>query len=230
VTAVRIATFNVHGCRGRDGRRDPVRVARVLERLDAVVIGLQEVDSRGHANPHSGQLVELAEGVGMEAVAGETMTHPSGNYGNALLTDLPIVSVTRHELSQPGREPRGALVVTLDVSGVQLGVVVTHLGLTRRERSMQLERLEAICRSIEGSLVVVGDFNEWSQGRLRRTSFGAGNARGPNTFPSVWPLLPLDGIFVRAPDRVERLVVADGGKPSASDHLPLVADVTLSSS
>jgi endonuclease/exonuclease/phosphatase family metal-dependent hydrolase len=39
-----VASYNIHGCVGRDGRRDVARVARVIERLDADIIALQEVD------------------------------------------------------------------------------------------------------------------------------------------------------------------------------------------
>ncbi len=39
---IRVATYNVHACVGRDGRHDPERVARVIGELDADVVALQE--------------------------------------------------------------------------------------------------------------------------------------------------------------------------------------------
>ncbi len=45
---LRIATYNVHKCRGMDRRTSPERIGRILQSLDADVIGLQEVlDARG---------------------------------------------------------------------------------------------------------------------------------------------------------------------------------------
>ena len=40
---LRIATYNVHACVGRDGRHDPDRVATVIGELDADVVALQEL-------------------------------------------------------------------------------------------------------------------------------------------------------------------------------------------
>ena len=39
---LRVATYNVHACVGRDGRHDPDRVATVIEELNADVVALQE--------------------------------------------------------------------------------------------------------------------------------------------------------------------------------------------
>ena len=39
---IRVATYNVHGCIGTDGRHDPGRVANVITELDADVVALQE--------------------------------------------------------------------------------------------------------------------------------------------------------------------------------------------
>ena len=41
--SVTLASYNVHGCIGVDGRHDVPRIARVLMELRAQVIALQEV-------------------------------------------------------------------------------------------------------------------------------------------------------------------------------------------
>ena len=46
---LRIATYNIHRCRGIDGRTRPERIAAVLRDIDADVIALQEVIGPG---PH----------------------------------------------------------------------------------------------------------------------------------------------------------------------------------
>ena len=46
---IKLATWNLHRCIGRDGVMSPERCAAVLKEIDADVIALQEVESRpGH--------------------------------------------------------------------------------------------------------------------------------------------------------------------------------------
>ena len=42
--SLRVATYNVHGCRGMDRRRSEERIAEVIASLEVDVIGLQELD------------------------------------------------------------------------------------------------------------------------------------------------------------------------------------------
>ena len=56
---LRVASYNVHGCRGFDGRRDVARIVRVLREIEADVIGLQEVESR-HGRSDTDQAEEFA--------------------------------------------------------------------------------------------------------------------------------------------------------------------------
>ena len=44
---LRIATYNIHRCRGLDGRTRPDRIAAVLRAIDADVVALQEVVGAG---------------------------------------------------------------------------------------------------------------------------------------------------------------------------------------
>lgn len=226
---IRVATYNVHGFVGRDGRRDPKRIAEVIRGLDCDVVGLQEVDSRGA----SAALDELERGTGMEAVAGATIVDPDGEYGNALLTTTRILERRRHDLTVNGREPRGAIEVRIEApSGPELSMIVTHLGLRRRERRRQVERLLEICGNdrLRRPLVVAGDFNEWwplgrSLGMLRSV---LGSSPAVPTFPAWRPVLALDRIWttpLRPQSRVRAVRTALTGV--ASDHLPLIADLEL---
>ncbi len=46
---VRIATYNIHRCRGIDRRTSPARIAEVLREIDADIVALQEVIGAGPA-------------------------------------------------------------------------------------------------------------------------------------------------------------------------------------
>src|SRR5947207_1956421 len=62
-TALRIATYNVHRCRGLDGRTRPDRIAAVLRTIDADIVALQEMVGPG---PHGGGHAEaLGAALGM---------------------------------------------------------------------------------------------------------------------------------------------------------------------
>src|SRR5439155_10427959 len=44
---LRVATYNIHRCRGLDGRTRPDRIAAVLQSVEADVVGLPEVVGAG---------------------------------------------------------------------------------------------------------------------------------------------------------------------------------------
>ena len=60
---LRVASYNVHGCLGWDGRRDVARIVRILREIDADVIGLQEVESR-HGRSEVDQAERFAAALG----------------------------------------------------------------------------------------------------------------------------------------------------------------------
>ena len=145
----RVATWNIHGCVGTDGRYDPARVAAVLAGLDADIIGLQEVDWR-HPMPGGVEVLDfLGETLGMHAVEGPNLHDHRGRYGNGLLTRLDVEDYRLHSLAYGGREPRGAIDATLALDGGRVRVLVTHLGLKFRERRAQVRTLRALARDGE---------------------------------------------------------------------------------
>jgi endonuclease/exonuclease/phosphatase family metal-dependent hydrolase len=231
---VRVASYNVHGARGRDGRRDVERIAAVIAELAADVIGLQEVDSRHEPGDPDSQLQALARATGMHAVAGPTLFAPGGEFGNAVLTRLPVQAAHHCDLSVRGREPRGAVEVLLDVTHagapLALRVAVTHLGLRGFERRWQAVRLVTWLRERRADLsVLLGDFNEWRPtSPVIRTLLGDGVMAAPRTFPARAPLLALDRIFVHSPAKLRSVAVHTSALARvASDHLPVVAMVAV---
>jgi endonuclease/exonuclease/phosphatase family metal-dependent hydrolase len=40
---IRVASYNIHKCRGLDRRTDPERIAKIIAELDADVVALQEI-------------------------------------------------------------------------------------------------------------------------------------------------------------------------------------------
>ncbi len=226
-----VATYNIHRGVGRDSKRDINRIVQIIGEMNADVIGLQEVESRLGGPVQEHQLNYLAAELGLSAVAAPTMRQAGVEYGNALLSRLPVRESRRLDLSFPGREPRGALDVDLQVGDETVRVITTHFGLQIRERRQQLEwLLQTLADVVRPLTILLVDLNEWVPwSRLvRRLSGKLGQVPAPRTFPSTFPLLPLDRIWV-SPSNT--LLTMETHRTSlsrvASDHLPLTAKVDV---
>ncbi len=211
-----VATYNVHACIGTDRRYDPARVAAVLK-------------------PLPDQAAFLAEETGLQLVSGPNRSYRRSRFCNAILTRLPVRAVRYIDLSIPDCEPRGALDVDLDAGTQPLRVIATHFGLRGSERRAQTLRLLAALAGdrmeagtagapTDGAVLMMGDLNEWRgrRGGIRALDRQLGHAPAPRTFPSWWPLLPLDRIYAAPPALVRDITVHRSPLARlASDHLPL---------
>jgi endonuclease/exonuclease/phosphatase family metal-dependent hydrolase len=234
VTAIVVASYNIHRGVGLDRRRDLGRIAAVIAETRADVIGLQEVIREdGDRDPTADQATYLAGLLGMEVVMGETRRYGSGIYGNALLSRLPILGSVRCDLSRGLREPRGCLRVDVGVNGDALHVFNCHFGLAFRERREQLELLAGFMRagSCEGPRVVMGDFNEWHRGPVTRglkLEFSSPMRRMRRTHPAMFPIFKLDRIYWDVELEADEFHVHRSRLSRvASDHLPVVARLRL---
>ena len=233
---VRVATYNIHRCRGLDGRTRPDRIAEVLQGIDADVIALQEVIGAGAW--HEGQAQEIGAALGMGWVMATTRVLRRHAYGNVVLSRFPIVHHVRYDLSWKTCEPRCCQRVDVDVEGRPLHIYNVHFGTAILERRVQAERLAAIVchRRVAGPKVVLGDFNEWTRGpasallseRLNGVELPAHVRR--RSYPGVLPLVHLDHIYYAGRVDVERVeLVRTRRALIASDHLPLVATLRVGS-
>lgn len=225
-----IGSYNVHRCIGADRRCSPGRIARVIAELDVDVLALQEVDGGYHVAGED-QLVRLAAATGMHAVGGPTMTREGGTYGNALLSRAATTGVRHVDLSVRGKEPRGAIDADIEVAGRHVRVVVTHLGLRRFERALQVEQiLRAVRDEDDGRMTIVaGDLNEWRPNdrslQALHVRFGRSRVR---TFPARRPVFAFDRILVEPREALLSFEVHDSALARvASDHLPVKAVIAV---
>lgn len=220
---LRIASYNVHSCCGADGRKDAQRIARVIEECGVDTVGLQEVDYR---------LDYIAQKLGMQPIPGLTLARHDGPWGNALITRRKVLAVRRLGFTYSRREPRNALDVELEVAGEPVRVIVTHLGLWPAERRYQVRQILKMLKEtpICERVVVLGDINEWlPYGRpIRWLHALFGRSPAERSFPSRWPLVALDRVWVRPRHallalKAHRTPLAE----AASDHLPVKAIVAI---
>lgn len=235
---IRILTYNIHSCVGTDRKLDPARIAEVIAGIGPDIVALQEVDVGRRRTGGIDQAHLIASLLRMQVQFHPSLTVAEEKYGDALISALPMSPAQAGPLPSLG-ETRGALSVEFGIGDRCLRVVNTHLGLSGRERVQQMAALLAppwLGQPHREALptVLCGDFNavpasaayRMAVRSLRDAQAEAGGARA--TFPARLPLLRLDHIFVSQGVRVRSTeVVRNRLTRSASDHLPLVAEIEL---
>ncbi len=232
---MRVASYNVHGFRGRDGDWSIKRTAQVIRELDAHVVGLQEVvckrdcpKTMQFGDPRS-VLADLASLTGHHAITGINMATGRSPCCNALLVKTLPRDVTAMDISLHDREPREMVSAVLGTADNKLRLVTVHIGLGFGERLGQIRHLvEQVQKWGNERTVILGDFNEWNP--LSRSAWRIARKLGAPpcgmTFPAHFPLLPLDRLGV-TPDLRLRNAHAHRSQMAreASDHLPVVGEV-----
>jgi endonuclease/exonuclease/phosphatase family metal-dependent hydrolase len=240
---VRILTYNVHRCVGTDRRLDVARVAEVIAAQAPDIVALQELDVGRARTGGVDQAHRLAQRLGMAFHFNAAFRVEEELYGDAILTTLPERLVKAGPIPTHPRfsrlEPRGALWIAVSVAGGELQVINTHLGLVPREQRGQAAALagDDWLGGAARPLILVGDMNATARAgayrifasRLLESRRAARLSRLAPTFPSTFPVLAIDHVFVSEGVVVEAVrTPLDPLSRLASDHLPLVVDFSLS--
>ena len=223
MTHFRVATYNVHKCKGIDWRVSPERIAKVIRELEADIVAIQEVIQS--------QAEAISAAIELPFVFGCARLEKLEPYGNAVFSRLPIISSENFDLSISGYEPRQCLRVSFALTPAQpLHFFAVHLGTSIRERRHQLRLLlspEMMQQpALNAARIVAGDFNDWTRVLATRFSNQRLNSpKGRNTFPAFLPLLHLDQVYYDAGFQLRRTYLhRSAAARIASDHVPLVAD------
>lgn len=208
---MRVATFNVHHCEGRDGSVDVGRVAEVIRATGAEVVALQELDMGLERTGFTNQPGELAAATGLTVEFHSLLQRGDGRYGIALAARERLDSDVIHLPRMAREEPRGAVVARR--GGVTF--VGTHLSRSRRARAAQIEALAVLAGRVEPPVVLMGDLNERGSGLgpLRAAGF---------TGPRRRPWRSIDHILAGPGLRIEE---HETFETTASDHPALAANI-----
>ncbi len=170
MSILRVATYNIHkGVQGLGPARrlEIHNLAHAVEQFDADIVCLQEVRQHNRKlEKHFTRWPDLDQASyltpdGYEAVYRTNATTRHGEHGNALLSRWPVIGSQHSDVSDHRFEQRGLLHVQLLVDGIEVHVVVVHLGLIHASRARQVQRLgEYIATGVPEAapLIVAGDF------------------------------------------------------------------------
>jgi endonuclease/exonuclease/phosphatase family metal-dependent hydrolase len=244
-------TLNIHKGFSFFNRRSILEELKAgIRELGADIVCLQEVLGGHEIHAKRPQFEHLADSIWSHYAYGRNAVYTKGHHGNAILSQFPIESFENFDISNHRLERRGILHATILLPAdlppgsqqippqaqKKLHVMTVHLDLLSIGRKRQLARLTELIRRrvLPGeSLIVAGDFNDWSEEATDALLGGSGLEEAflrvtgdhARTYPSQWPLLKLDRIYVRDLVVESAARVEGGAWSSLSDHLGLVADV-----
>lgn len=235
----RLLTYNVHRCVGTDRRLDVDRIVAVIGEHEPDIVCLQELDVGRARTGLVDQARTIADKLAMTSRFHPAMRVEAELYGDAIMTPHPEKLIRAAALPTVagilGLEPRGAIWSEIEIGGVSVNVVNTHLGLVPREQRLQAAALAGSgwLGACQGPTLLAGDFNATSITRPYQTL-----ARklqdcqrqlklrpSVKTFPSAFPAIRIDHCFVSPEIRISGVMTPYSPLARiASDHLPLVID------
>ena len=220
-----------------DRRTRPERISDVLKDLGADIIAMQEVVGPGMMS--AGHAEGFGAALGMGWVMAPTRELRRHQFGNVVLSRLPIRDHTQHDLSWKSSEPRNSQRVEIETPHGCVQIFNVHLGTALLERKYQASRLATWVheRRPSGPKIVLGDFNEWLrrgpatnilEARLKSVDLTPYLPKR-RSYPGLFPLVHLDHIYHLGAVEIRKVELVRTRKALiASDHLPLVADVRVS--
>jgi endonuclease/exonuclease/phosphatase family metal-dependent hydrolase len=161
-TRLRVASWNLWGRFGPwEERQQPI--LRTLERIDADVVGLQEV----WAEPERNQAEVLATALGFHCAYASRLNLPDLYLGIAILSRWPIVRVEEQPLPALDEPDEMRLVLRADIDGPRgpLQVFTTHLNWRfdhSHVRQAQVRRIAEFITQSPGRTyppILCGDLN-----------------------------------------------------------------------
>jgi endonuclease/exonuclease/phosphatase family metal-dependent hydrolase len=256
IKKIRVMTYNVHSCRGLDGKVLPQRIADIIAEFNPDLVALQELDVNQRWSNRIDQPLMIAQHLRLQCHFQPALAVEGGNCGIAILSRYPFeikksIDLPRHPQKPFTRNyipllkyfytPRQAIWTSITIVGLgPVYFVNTHLSLRANERFEQIKSLLGSdwlnMDSHKVPTILCGDFNEGpgSKGyQLLKAAFKEVKSdtdfkSSKKTFFGPLPLRELDHVFYRANVRVESVSIPRTSLTKiASDHLPVVADFSF---
>lgn len=232
--ALRVMTYNIHHGQGMDKQIDLERIARIIREAKPDLVALQEVERGTQRTHQADEPARLAEMTGMTAVFEKNIDLQGGEYGNAVLSRLPIAAHEHYLLPRMGNnEQRGVLETHIKVAGGTLVFFATHLD-HQKDDAERLASVAFIRQKIAEQqsqpVILAGDFNaEPDSPALKAAAEFLRSACPPAaeaslTFPADEPTIRIDHVLYNGHPALQATGYRVLPEATASDHRPVVAD------
>lgn len=228
--ALRVMTWNIHHARGLDGKVDVDRIAAEILAAAPDLVALQEVD-RGVRRTSGIDIPKLlAERTGMQVAFGKNIKYQGGDYGNAVLTRLPILREHNHHyrMLRVG-EQRGLLQVRVAWNGGEIAFWNTHIDYRPDDSERRINAVEILAQQAASDVPVIlcGDFNDLPGSAVHAqltASFRDAYAdeSSAHTYPAAAPKKRIDWVLL---PKTWQVLEASVPETAASDHRGVVVAV-----
>jgi endonuclease/exonuclease/phosphatase family metal-dependent hydrolase len=230
--SLRVMTYNIHQGVDADMKMDLEAIVAAILAEQPNILVLNEVNRNRAINGYTEVLSLISEKTGMPYIMGNN--YPDGQYGNALLTKLPILEWENTHFEHNTTETRGVLRVLIETASEPLAIYATHLDHIAGPDDVRHEQVAEVLSVWDHSprAILLGDLNATPETPEIQQIYTAGfvsvlEAAGQGDTFTFWvePPVPgyrIDHIFV-TPD----LEFGEAWVPEtrASDHLPVVVDI-----
>ncbi len=233
---MRVLSWNLHYGVSAKPRVALDNILDTISAEDPDVVLLQEVSRGWVLAGGSDMLTWLASGLDMTAAWSPAA---DGQFGNVVLSKYPLAQVRAQRLPYgAGPQKRSFVSATVAHPLADVQVTSTHLQHRVGNAETRLEQVDSLLEHVDsgennGATILGGDFNAepdsleietLTEATWLSTLDAAGNAE-QNTSPSHDPAVRIDWLFTGSRLQTENAEVLPG--KTASDHLPLVADLTV---
>ncbi len=245
--SLRVLSYNIH--KGFSiGNRNYVldSIKKSIQQYQADLVLLQEVigEHEKHLNqplhkPSESQFEFLADGAWSHYTYGKNAVYDKGHHGNAILSQYPIKKWYNLDLSTNRWESRGLLHAEIETPYHQkIHVMSLHLNLLENGRQQQIKK---VCQYINAHtephdiIILGGDFNDWTEKVGESLKMDAGleeafwsiHGYHARSFPSFFPVLPLDRVYSRNLKPVTAECLQGTLWSRLSDHLALFTEFEI---
>lgn len=233
---LKVMTYNIYGARP-GGIKNIQELADVINRIKPDLVALQEVDvytTRNGKDVHVAE--ELAKLCNMDYFFAKAIDRYDGEYGDAVLSKLPIKATKAYNLStttELGGEIRSVARITVNVGGEEVYFISTHFDHLSNEanRVRQAREFVDIIKDFDKPVIVGADFNAKPNSKTikilrEQLVLGcANNNCNQFTFSTTNPNRVIDYIMYKDINKLKvSLYTVDTWANIESDHFPVYAN------
>ncbi|AHF76638.1 Endonuclease/exonuclease/phosphatase family protein [Sodalis praecaptivus] len=249
---LRVATYNIGKNEASDKVADFTALNAAIKNMAADIIAVPEVDNKTARSQNIDQLKTIADANHYHYAFGKAIDFDGGEYGVGILSKYKIAKTQVIPLPSGDAEQRVALIAQIAVPGFDSPVlfIATHFDW-QKDPTIRIQQARKILdisigdapsdfKDIASAIkILAGDFNSTRDEQpLQEISYFFNPVKGKETdyrtWPAVNPAIDIDHIFTFKGQRwnVKKIDIPHNSPSftwsSASDHLPVIADLELS--